>query len=228
MNLVTSVPALPDTVASYHTNITDPTARLYSAFIGAYDFFNKFLFEDRLPRCVITLRANRSRLGCFAKERFKEGPSDNVIDEIALNPKAFKNMSVEEVLSTLVHEMTHLEQFRFGRPSRAGYHNKEWGKLMKRVGLYPSNTGRPAGKETGQQMHHYIIEGGLFTVACRALIETGFTIEYADIWRDGEKKESEKNKSKYTCTECGFNAWAKPNAENLACLDCGMRMVEVA
>jgi hypothetical protein len=62
MECVTSVPALPDTVASYQTNIIDPTARLYGAFIGAYDFFNKFLFEDRLPRCVITLRANRSRL----------------------------------------------------------------------------------------------------------------------------------------------------------------------
>jgi hypothetical protein len=137
-------------------------------------------------------------------------------------------MSVEEVLSTLVHEMTHLEQFRFGRPSRAGYPNKEWGKLMKRVGLHPSNIGRPGGKETGQQMHHYIIEGGPFTVTCRALIETGFTIEYADIWRDGEKKESEKNKSKYTCVGCGFNAWAKPNATNLACLDCSQQMQEAA
>jgi hypothetical protein len=107
-------------------------------------------------------------------------------------------------------------------------HNREWGAFMKRVGLYPSNTGQPGGKETGQQMQHYVIEGGRFSIACRALIETGFNIEYADIWRDGEKKEPEKSKSKYTCTGCGFNAWAKPNAENLACLDCGMRMVEVA
>jgi hypothetical protein len=127
MNLVASVPALPDTVTSYHTNIIDPTARLYSAFIGAYDFFNEFLFENRLPHCVITLRANRSSRGYFAEERFKEGPSDSVLDEIAMNPKTFKNRSVEDVLSTLVHEMTHLEQCHFGNPGRPGYHNKEWG-----------------------------------------------------------------------------------------------------
>ena len=108
--------------------------------------------------------------------------------------------------------------------SRSGYHNKEWGTLMKRVGLYPSNTGQPGGKETGQSVSHYIIDGGPFSIACRALIETGFMIEYADIWRDGEKKESEKNKAKYTCEGCGFNAWAKPNG-NLICGDCSQQML---
>jgi hypothetical protein len=29
-------------------------------------------------------------------------------------------------LSTLVHEMAHLQQNHFGKSSRTGYHNKEW------------------------------------------------------------------------------------------------------
>ena len=39
--------------------------------------------------------------------------------------------------------MTHLEQAHFGKPSRNGYHNKEWADLMERVGLMPSDTGAP-------------------------------------------------------------------------------------
>jgi hypothetical protein len=31
---------------------------------------------------------------------------------------------------------------------------------MKTVGLYPSNSGMIGGKETGQQMQHYIIPDG--------------------------------------------------------------------
>jgi Zn finger protein HypA/HybF involved in hydrogenase expression len=94
--------------------------------------------------------------------------------------------------------------------------------------LYPSNTGRPGGKETGQQMHHYVIDSGPFSVACAELLRIGFKIEYADIWQDGKKKEPEKSKAKYTCDGCGFNAWAKAGSTNLACLDCDIPMVEVA
>jgi predicted SprT family Zn-dependent metalloprotease len=223
---VTSVPALT-AVASYQTktNIIDPTARLHGAFIVAFDFFNEELFQDRLPRCMITLRANRSSLGYFAQERFKEGSSEKVIHEIALNPKAFKNRSVEDVLSTLVHEMVHLEQQCFGKPSRGRYHNKQWGTLMKRVGLYPSDTAEPGGKETGQSVSHYIIEGGPFSIACSELLKTGFTIEYADIWRESERKEPENSKGKYSCNTCSANAWAKPKS-NLVCGDCLAKVLQ--
>jgi hypothetical protein len=215
-------------IASYQTNnrptIIDPTARLHGAFIGAFDFFNGFLFQDRLPRCMITLRANRSSLGYFAEDRFEDS-SEQVIHEIALNPKRFKNRSVEDVLSTLVHEMVHLEQECFGNPGRGKYHNREWASLMKRVGLHPSDTAQPGGKETGQRMSHYIIEGGPFSIACRALIETGFTIEYGDIWRDSERKEPGKSsKIKYRCCLCGLNASAKPDA-HLMCGECSQQML---
>jgi predicted SprT family Zn-dependent metalloprotease len=206
----------------------DPTNRLHGAFAVAFDFFNEHLFENRLPRCVITMRANRSRYGYFARQRFKERDAD-LTDEIALNPKTFESRTAEAVLSTLVHEMVHAEQFHCCKPGRRGYHNREWGTLMKRVGLHPSNTGLPGGKETGQQMTHYIIEGAPFSVACAQLLASGFKIEYADVERSsGNKKKSEKNKSKYVCGVCGFNAWAKPKAENLCCLDCSRRMEEVA
>jgi predicted SprT family Zn-dependent metalloprotease len=215
-------------IVSYQTkiNVIDPTARLHGAFIVAFDFFNKYLFDDRLPRCVITMRANRGR-GYFSEDRFEERTGERK-HEIALNPRAFKRRTVEQVLSTLVHEMVHHQQKCFYKPGRGRYHNKEWGSLMKRVGLYPSDTGQPGGKETGQSMTHFIIDGGPFDVACAELISSGFKIDLADIRRERERKAPEKSKSKYTCDGCGFNAWAKPKATNLACLDCGKQMVEVA
>jgi len=57
--------------------------------------------------------------------------------------------------------MCHLEQHHFGKPSGA-YHNKEWAKMMHAVGLMPSNTGKPGGKQTGQTVSHYIVTGGPF------------------------------------------------------------------
>jgi hypothetical protein len=219
-DVITSVPALA--VASYHTNIIDPTARLHGALIVAFDFFNEYLFEGRLPRCMITLRANRDHLGYFAHDRFEDG--DKTVHEIAMNPKRFKNRSAEDVLATFVHEMVHLEQQEYGKPSRGRYHNKEWGALMKRAGLYPSSTGEPGGKETGQRVHHYIIEGGPFSVACAELIKTGFTIEYADIWKEREGRGPNKNKASYRCLGCDLLMWGKPGITDLP-LHCSQPMV---
>jgi hypothetical protein len=63
--------------------------------------------------------------------------------------------------------MVHQEQKHFGKPSRNGYHNKQWSRWMERIGLVPSATGAPGGKRTGQRMTHYIIRGGAKTYANR-------------------------------------------------------------
>ena len=59
--------------------------------------------------------------------------------------------------STLVHEMCHLWQEDFGKPSRGGYHNRQWADKMIQVGLMPTDTGEPGGQLTGQRVTHYII-----------------------------------------------------------------------
>lgn len=70
-------------------------------------------------------------------------------DEIALNPELLEERSVKETLSTLVHEMVHLEQEHFGEAPKRAYHNKQWAEWMDRVGLVPSTTAAPGGKRTG-------------------------------------------------------------------------------
>jgi hypothetical protein len=41
--------------------------------------------------------------------------------------------------------------------------------MMLAVGLIPSDTGKPGGKQTGQRMTHYIEPEGQFDRACREL-----------------------------------------------------------
>ena len=94
-------------------------------------------------------------------------------DEIALNPAHFAGRTPAEMLSTLVHEMAHLWQHHFGKPSRSGYHNKEWAAKMREIGLIPTDTGQPGGKDTGQKVTHNIEEGGRFDQACTAFLATG-------------------------------------------------------
>src|SRR6202035_5208413 len=120
------------------------------------------------------MQRSKSAYGYFAGGRFGTKDGQEVTDEIALNPSHFRDRSTEQSLSTLVHEMTHLEQHHFGKPSRSSYHNTEWAGMMNAVGLIASDTAAPGGKEIGQKVSNYIESGGEFQRACAQLIEQGF------------------------------------------------------
>ncbi len=207
------------TIQRMHIMI-DPTKETYDSLTTAYDFFNAELFEGRLPHCLITMQRGNRFQGYFCGDRFSTKGND-VTDEIAMNPTYLKVNSTEESLAVLVHEMTHLEQHHFGKPSRTGYHNLGWSKLMLRVGLIPSDTFKPGGKQTGQKVGHYIEPNGLFEKACASLLATGFDVRYGDQIGPAGKRSKEKaaSKTKYTCLGCGANAWAKP-ATKLICGGC--------
>jgi predicted SprT family Zn-dependent metalloprotease len=199
-----------------------PTSRTYDELTRAYEHFNRELFEGRLPPCLITMQRKNKTFGYFAGGRFGTRDGQEITDEIALNPSHFSARTVEESLSTLVHEMTHLEQHHHGKPSRIGYHNKEWAGLMRRVGLVPSDTGAPGGKEIGQHMTHYIEPAGRFEQACAALVRSGFTLPYIELWGEQDGKKAARkaaSKTKYTCPSCAANAWAKPETK-LVCGEC--------
>jgi hypothetical protein len=202
------------------TRAPDPTATTYATLNNAYDFFNRRLFEGRLPRCLITIQRSKKCYGYFAANRFGAPDGQSVTDEIALNPTHFASRTHQQTLSTLVHEMTHLEQQHFGKPSKGGYHNAEWAEMMRRVGLVPSNTGQPGGKPVGPKMSHYIEANGRFDLACIDLMrDAGFRGLFIDLWDEAKAKKKAASKTKYTCPDCGFNAWAKPDT-SLICGTC--------
>lgn len=194
-----------------------PTPSTYNAFQAAYDHFNRELFEGRLPPCLITLRGGKKCYGYFSPSRFRTAGGETT-DEIAMNPSQLLTSPLAETLSTLVHEMTHLEHEHFGKPPRRAYHNRAWADLMERVGLIPSDTGQPGGRKTGQHMSHYIQEAGPFALSFARLEAAGFRLDWTEA--PGEEKTTKSGKrAKYECEHCGAAAWGKAGL-NLMCGDC--------
>lgn len=157
----------------------NPTSEAYDELQAAYLMINERLFHGILPLALITLQRKKHTYGYFSENRFVKRTGETV-DEIALNPSFFATRSISEVLSTLGHEMVHLWQFKFGKPGRGRYHNKEWAIKMEEIGLMPSNTGKEGGRKTGDQMTHYIIDGGAFNELCEVLLTKEFTISWLD------------------------------------------------
>jgi predicted SprT family Zn-dependent metalloprotease len=205
----------------------NPTQKTYKTLDDAYRFFNKRLFGGKLPGCLITMQRKAKAYGYFAGGRFGTVDGKEVTDEIALNPSHFRERTTEQSLSTLVHEMAHLQQHHFGTPGRTSYHNKQWAQMMRAVGLIPSDTGAPGGREVGQKVSHYIEDGGRFAQACAELVKDGFDPFYVELWSAGDAAKRRKkaaSKTRYTCDSCGLNAWAKPDAA-LICGECDVPML---
>jgi hypothetical protein len=210
-----------DTSVSYDTHMQDTiTQAEYKAFQQAYDFFNAELFAATLPNVLVTLQRHAKAYGYFSPERFIGRTEKEAAHELAMNPDHFGRTD-ELILSTLVHEMVHVWQKTHGKMPRRGYHDRQWAAKMKEVGLYPSDTAQPGGKETGQNMGHYIIEGGPFSTAFAKLQATGFKLRWQSrsAEADPTRKAKKASKTKFTCLECGQNAWAKPDAL-LICGEC--------
>lgn len=192
----------------------------YGGLQAAFDHFNYALFEGALPDVFITYQRKAHSFGYFSPDRFSGRIGTFGKHELALNPDGFINQTDEQVCQTLVHEMVHVWQHAFGKPSKRGYHNKEWATKMKSVGLQPSTTGMVGGKETGQRMMDYIIPGGPFTGVYAKLAATGWKLNLQSAHRPGAKGGT-NSKTKYTCPSCGSNVWGKPDTE-ITCTPCAI------
>lgn len=196
------------------------TAVEYSSFQRAFDWFNDKLFAGELPQVLVTLQRKANSRGYFHAEQFR-GRLDpkHHTHEIALNPDTFDGRTDLEILSTLVHEMCHLWQQAFGKPPRRCYHDREWAAKMRAVGLQPTSTGEPGGKETGERVTHLITPGGSFDIACTELLASGLRLSWQACPIPAGGRVTNQTRQKFTCPGCGVNAWAKPGA-HLLCGDC--------
>ena len=230
-----------------------PTGEVYDELQHAFNHFNHALFADLLPPAILTLQRDRKSYGYFSSSRFVRR-SGELADEIAMNPAHFAVQTTENILSTLAHEMVHQWQYHHGKPGRRGYHNTEWAARMETVGLMPSHTAAPGGKRTGEQMDHFIVQGGPFAAACSALLLGPFTINWLDRVailpaKTPTKPEVEAdippelaalgiepapagkrvgNRVKYRCGACGMQVWGKPGLQVLCGVDdaCPLEPVE--
>ncbi|MCG2614905.1 SprT-like domain-containing protein [Terrimonas sp. NA20] len=199
------------------------TTEQFSALQNLYDYFNKNLFGGELGNCLLNFSRKSKAMGFYSSKRWakksdiaNEGQKAD-IDEISLNPD-FLHVSTKEYCQTLVHEMCHLWQHHFGEPTQ-GYHNREFAEKMKSVGLMPSSTGHPGGKEVGKKMSDYPIVAGLFELAFEAIPQEMLLPLIALPDFEKKKAQKKKNKIKYTCPQCSANVWGKPKMV-IVCGDC--------
>ena len=121
--------------------------------------------------------------------------------ELAMNPDSFTGRTDEEILSTLAHEMAHVWQQTHGTAPRRSYHDRQWAAKMKEIGLQPTDTGEPGGKETGQSVTHYIVPGGPYAAAYAKLKATGFQLHWQSAPAGHEAKAKKASKTKFTCPD---------------------------
>lgn len=216
-----------------------PTEEQFLALNGAYQYFNQKLFNNQLPGCILNFSRKKNTHGFMAPQRWRRvGEEEYSTHEISLTPLTLYRPPID-VFSTLVHEQVHLWQWEFGSPSRSGYHNKEWSYKMEKLGLMPSDTGKPEGKRTGQRMTHFIIQNGLYAQAFNTMPEKfklPFTSLEGDVFnslingtKDGEEDKKtakfrklrppSRSKTKYSCRSCKANVWGKPELK-IICGDC--------
>jgi len=157
---------------------TSPTEESYTELETAYNYLNETLFNGELPPCLITFQRVNNVYGYHSGNRWVNRKGVKT-DEIAMNPTYFATRSTKKTLSTLGHEMVHLWQLYFGKAGRGRYHNKQWAKKMREIGLQPFNT-KNENRETGDQVSHTIIEKGRFDIAIDEFLSSGFTISWLD------------------------------------------------
>jgi hypothetical protein len=195
------------------------TVTEYQAFQKAYDFFNRELFAGSLPQVLVTLQRHARTYGYFSPQRFNGRIDKAAVHELALNPDGFAGRTDAMILSTLVHEMCHVWQQTHGKVPRKGYHDRQWAAKMREIGLQPSSTGAEGGLETGQSVSHYIIPGGHYAKAYAKLAVTRCALHWQSAPASAQGKAKKSSKTKFTCPDCGQNAWAKPDAL-LICGEC--------
>lgn len=211
-------------------NLT-PTQRVCAELQGSYTYYNRCLFDNQLPECMLNVEVTRrSYLGYFRPNSFTNTAGERV-HQICINPAYIQTDSTKDVLSTLVHEMCHLQVFEADPNKKiTGYHCKKWVSAMETVGLIPSDTAEFGGRKTGYRMSHYILEGGLFDRAADYLLDQEFRLSWGSAApRKASVKPSNthgddtatpipnKGKVKLSCPEgdCDVRVWGKATSHVL-------------
>jgi hypothetical protein len=157
--------------------MNNPTTEIYEFLTHVFNAINEACFQNELPEVLLTVKGKSNVFGYY-KHNAYVSHSGQIVDEIAVNPRYFATHGFQELIMTLSHECVHAWQQHYGKPSVRSYHNREFAEKMKSIGLMPSSTGKEGGKETGQNMAEYIIEGGLIIQLYHRLEKKGVYIPW--------------------------------------------------
>lgn len=86
-----------------------PYEQIKDELVEAFDFFNRELFANEVPRCMISYSSCRGRNGHYSRKNLLYAPAVEgqivEVDEISLNPNMIVLRPLQATLSTMVHQM---------------------------------------------------------------------------------------------------------------------------
>ena len=227
---------------------------LYGKIQKAIDLLDSRFFsgkgKQRLPDVVFAINnmCKSSMTAYVSPEALYDKKSDKKLQYLGINPRHL-NRGLEGILATLCHEMCHVYENAYIHIPRGGYHDKKWEELMDDCGLeaVPLNKSRTAvatrikdGGEFEEWVKIFREECGedyfnIVEYSQELVHEIRVALGLGDGDGDGDEpkadnadkpvKKYNRNKTKYTCPDCGAHVWGKSGL-HIECSDCGRSFEE--
>lgn len=197
-------------------------AELQAALQAAFNAINRDFYNSELEKVIITCKESRKpgAVGtfCCGKEWIQNGKERH---ELNISADYIGTRSVEETITTLMHEMVHLYccQNDIQDTSRSGtYHNKRFKQVANNHGLDVAEAPKigwsvTTPKPSTQQWIKDNIPIRAFAV-----------FKLPPITTNGTSRKTKQSSRKYVCPSCGLIARLTKEA-TIACVSCDEIMI---
>ena len=196
-----------------------------------FDLLNEEFFENELSRPTITIQSTPRAYGHFSLREDTWVSKLGGTHEINIGAGTLSR-PIEEVVSTLLHEMVHYYNYERGVQdcSRGNtYHNRKFREEAERRGLNVEHSDKYGWSHTSPSdlLLDFVLENDLSDILINRNEFSGFqmggtgTHSGTPITPTAKKSSSRK----YNCPCCGTSIRATKKV-NIGCLDCGVPMIE--
>lgn len=199
-----------------------------------FDLLNAEFFESALSRPTITIQSTPRAYGHFSLREDTWISKLGKTHEINIGAGTLAR-PIEEVAATLLHEMVHYYNFVNGVQdcSRNGtYHNRKFKKAAEARGLIVQHSEKYGWSHTSpsDELLEFVLDNDLTDILINRNEFSGFQITGTGTHSGtpiGTAVPKKSSSRKYICPCCGMSVRATKEV-NIACLDCGVKMVPAA
>lgn len=196
-----------------------------------FDLLNAEFFESALSRPTITIQSTPRAYGHFSLREDTWISKLGKTHEINIGAGTLAR-PIEEVAATLLHEMVHYYNFVNGVQdcSRNGtYHNRKFKKAAEARGLIVQHSEKYGWSHTSpsDELLEFVLDNDLTNILINRNEFSGFQITGTGTHSGtpiGTAVPKKSSSRKYICPCCGMSVRATKEV-NIACLDCGVKMV---
>ena len=196
-----------------------------------FDLLNEEFFENELSRPTITIQSTPRAYGHFSLREDTWVSKLGGTHEINIGAGTLSR-PIEEVVSTLLHEMVHYYNYEKGIQdcSRGNtYHNRKFREEAERRGLIVEHSDKYGWSHTSPSdlLLDFVLDNDLSDILINRNEFSGFQMGGTGTHNGTPITPTAKKSSsrKYICPCCGTSIRATKKV-NIGCLDCGVPMIE--